>query len=108
MSGLGSMSHSDPPGRKTCGLASTGLREAGRLSQEAGTVGADLCGQYLLQRSVLPQGRRRVPVAQLHVQSTVKLFNRRVKGTEEFWGATGGEVILQLWTAFLSEHARSA
>jgi len=38
----------------------------------------------------------------------VKRFNRRVKGIEELWDVTGGEVILQLRTAFLSEHARSA
>jgi hypothetical protein len=33
----------------------------------------------------------------------VKLFNRRVKGTEKFWGRSGAESILQLRAALLSE-----
>jgi hypothetical protein len=37
------------------------------------------------------------------VESTVKLFNRRVKGSEKFWGKTGAEAILQLRAVFLAE-----
>ena len=40
------------------------------------------------------------------MESTVKLFNRRVKGSEKFWGVPGAEAILQLRAAFLSEDDR--
>jgi hypothetical protein len=40
------------------------------------------------------------------VESTVKIFNRRVKGTEKFWGQAGAEAILQVRAAFLSEDGR--
>ena len=36
----------------------------------------------------------------------MKIFNRRVKGSEKFWGETGAEAILQLRAAFLSEDDR--
>ena len=44
-----------------------------------------------------------LPWTSSHVESTVKLFNRRVKGSEKFWGDTGAEAILQLRVTFLSE-----
>src|SRR5271157_471226 len=44
-----------------------------------------------------------LPWTSSHVESTVKIFNRRVKGSEKFWGETGAEAILQLRAAFLSE-----
>ena len=47
-----------------------------------------------------------LPWTSSHVESTVKLFNRRVKGSEKFWGETGAEAILQLRAAFLSEDGR--
>jgi hypothetical protein len=47
-----------------------------------------------------------LPWTSSHVESTVKLFNRRVKGSEKFWGGTGAETILQLRAAFLSEDDR--
>jgi hypothetical protein len=47
-----------------------------------------------------------LPWTSSHVESTVKLFNRRVKGTEKSWGETGAEAILQLRAAFLSEDGR--
>ncbi len=47
--------------------------------------------------------QRGLPWTSSHVESTVKLFNRRVKGTEKFWSETGSETILQLRAAFLSE-----
>ena len=40
------------------------------------------------------------------VESLVKQFNRRVKGTEKFWNPTQAETILQLRAAFLSEDER--
>jgi hypothetical protein len=47
-----------------------------------------------------------LPWTSSHVESTVKLFNRRVKGSEKFWGETGAEAILQLRAAFLCEDDR--
>jgi hypothetical protein len=44
-----------------------------------------------------------LPLTSCHVESTVKLFNRRVKGTEKFWSEDGAEAILQLRSDYLSE-----
>jgi hypothetical protein len=49
-----------------------------------------------------------LPWTSSHVESTVKLFNRRVKGSEKFWGESGVEAMLQLRAAFLSEDGRLA
>jgi hypothetical protein len=45
-----------------------------------------------------------LPLTSCHVESTVKLFNRRVKGTEKFWSEEGAEAILQLRADYLSEN----
>ncbi len=37
-----------------------------------------------------------LPITSSHMESTVKMFNRRVKGTEKFWSEDGAEAILQL------------
>lgn len=59
------------------------------------------------QRMDYPNYRRQgLPWTSSHMESTVKLFNRRVKGSEKFWGETGAEAILQLRAAFLSEDDR--
>jgi hypothetical protein len=50
--------------------------------------------------------RQGLPWTSSHVESTVKVFNRRVKGSEKFWGEPGAEAILQLRAAFLSEDGR--
>lgn len=52
-----------------------------------------------------PQG---LPWPSSPVESTVKPFNRGVKGSEKFWGLPGAETILQLRAAFLSEDDRLA
>jgi hypothetical protein len=44
-----------------------------------------------------------LPITSSHMESTVKLFNRRVKGSEKFWSEDGAEAILQLRADFLSE-----
>ena len=44
-----------------------------------------------------------LPMTSSHVESTVKQFNRRVKGTEKFWSEPGAEAILQLRADYLSE-----
>ena len=51
-----------------------------------------------------PRYRREgLPWTTGHVESTVRVFNRRVNGSEKFWGEAGAEAILQLRAAFLSE-----
>ena len=47
-----------------------------------------------------------LPWTTSHVESTVKMFNRRMKGSEKFWSESGAEAILQLRAAFLSEDGR--
>ena len=44
-----------------------------------------------------------LPITSSHMESTVKMFNRRVKGTEKFWSEEGAEAILQLRADHLSE-----
>ena len=44
-----------------------------------------------------------LPLTSSHMEPTVKLFNRRVKGTEKFWSEEGAEAILQLRADYLSE-----
>jgi hypothetical protein len=44
-----------------------------------------------------------LPITSSHVESTVKQFNRRVKGTEKFWSEEGAEAMLQLRADYLSE-----
>jgi len=59
------------------------------------------------QRMDYPRYRQQgLPWTTSHVESTVKRFNRRVKGSEKFWGESGAEAILQLRAAFLSEDGR--
>lgn len=43
-----------------------------------------------------------LPVTSSYVESAVKQFNRRVKGTEMFWSEEGAEAILQLRADHLS------
>ena len=44
-----------------------------------------------------------LPMTSSHMESTVKMFNRRVKWTEKFWSKEGAEAILQLRADHLSE-----
>jgi len=44
-----------------------------------------------------------LPITSSHMESTVKLFNYRVKGTEKFWSEAGAEALLQLRADYLSE-----
>jgi len=47
--------------------------------------------------------RRGLPVTSSHIESAVKQINRRVKGSEKFWGIEGGEALLQLRADQLSD-----
>lgn len=54
-----------------------------------------------------PRYRREgLPTCSGLVESLVKQFNRRVKGTEKFWRPTRAETILQLRAAYLSDDER--
>jgi len=44
-----------------------------------------------------------LPITSSYVESAVKQFNYRVKGTEKFWDEEGAEEILQLRADFLSD-----
>lgn len=44
-----------------------------------------------------------LPITSSYVESAVKQFNQRVKGTEKFWQETGAESILQARADYLSD-----
>jgi hypothetical protein len=44
-----------------------------------------------------------LPITSCHIESTVKQFNKRIKGTEKFWSAAGTEAVLTLKAAYLGE-----
>ena len=59
------------------------------------------------QRMNYPEYRRLgLPISSAPVESTIKQINRRIKGSEKFWLASGVEAILQLRAAQLSEDDR--
>jgi hypothetical protein len=47
--------------------------------------------------------RQGLPITSAYVESAVKQFNQRAKGTEKFWTEQGAEAILQLRGDYLSE-----
>jgi hypothetical protein len=47
--------------------------------------------------------RQGLPITSSYVESAVKQFNQRVKGTEKFWSEHGAEAILQLRADLLSD-----
>src|SRR5207302_5714547 len=44
-----------------------------------------------------------LPITSSYVESAVKQFNQRVKGTEKFWSEEGAEALLQLRADHLSD-----
>jgi hypothetical protein len=83
-----------------------GLPEAGESATSPRQVVADAL-RYLTNnqhRMKYDEYRRLgLPLVSSHVESTVKRFNRRVKGTEKFWSEPGAEALLQLRADYLSE-----
>jgi hypothetical protein len=72
------------------------------LAQEIGYVGENS------GRMDYPAYRRAgLPVSSAAVESLIKQFNQRVKGTEKFWARGGAEAILQSRAAFLSDDGRA-
>lgn len=60
-----------------------------------------------LERMDYPRYRREgLPVTSAAVESLVKQFNQRIKGTEKFWLAGGVEAVLQVRAAYLSDDGR--
>lgn len=55
-------------------------------------------------RMKYPEYRKNgLPITSSYVESAVKQFNQRVKGTEKFWSEKGAEAILQLRADYLSD-----
>ena len=51
-----------------------------------------------------PQYRKQgLPITSAHIESTVKLINRRIKGSEKFWNRGPSETVLQLRADYLSD-----
>lgn len=61
-----------------------------------------------LERMDYPRYRKLgLPISSAPVESLIKQFNRRVKGTEKFWVKPGAEAVLQVRAAYLSEDGRT-
>ena len=59
------------------------------------------------ERMHYPEYRRQgLPVTSALVESLIKEFNYRVKGTEKFWNESGAEDVLQVRAALLSDDER--
>ena len=69
-----------------------------------------LCLAYVrknAERMDYPRYRREgLPVTSAAVESLIKQFNQRVKGTEKFWRQGGAEAVLQVRAAYLSDDGR--
>lgn len=52
--------------------------------------------------------RKGLPITSSYVESAVKQFNQRVKGTEKFWTEEGAEALLQLRADYLTPSNRLA
>jgi hypothetical protein len=60
------------------------------------------------RRMNYPQYRREgLPVTSAAVESLIKQFNQRIKGSEKFWVRGGAEAVLQVRAAYLSEDGRA-
>lgn len=51
--------------------------------------------------------RKGLPMTSAPVESLIKQFNKRVKGSEKFWLTDGAEAVLQSRAAYLSEDSRA-
>ena len=47
-----------------------------------------------------------LPISSAPIESTIKQFNKRVKGTEKFWRSSAAEAVLQVRAAQLSQDGR--
>ena len=63
------------------------------------TIVADTLRYLRNQQSRMnyPEYRKQgLPITSSHMESTIKELNFRIKGSEKFWGESGGEAVLQL------------
>ena len=61
-----------------------------------------------IERMDYPRYRKLgLPTSSAPVESEIKQFNRRVKGTEKFWTEEGAEAVLQVRAAYLSQDGRT-
>jgi len=69
-----------------------------------------LCLGYVqknAERMDYPRYRREgLPITSAAVESLIKQFNQRIKGTEKFWLRDGAEAVLQVRAAYLSDDGR--
>jgi hypothetical protein len=64
--------------------------------------------QTNIERMNYPEYRTKgLPISSSLVESLIKQMNQRVKGSEKFWLESGGEAILQVRAAYLSEDDRA-
>jgi len=64
--------------------------------------------EHNLERMDYPRYRKLgLPISSAPVESAIKQFNRRMKGTEKFWTPAGAEAVLQVRAAYLSEDGRA-
>lgn len=99
------------------------LRDLGRHQQRIGSPSADTTDndpREILRRVIqyvrdnkarmnYPAYRRNgLPVTSALVESLIKQFNQRAKGTEKFWTGEGAEAILRSRAAYLSQDDRAA
>jgi len=58
---------------------------------------------YCNNHSRMDYRREGLPLTRSHIESTVKLINCRIKGSEKFWERSSGEAVLQLRADSLSD-----
>jgi hypothetical protein len=64
--------------------------------------------EHNLERMDYPRYRKLgLPISSAPIESAIKQFNRRMKGTEKFWTEAGAEAVLQVRAAYLSEDGRA-
>ena len=64
--------------------------------------------QNNLTRMDYPRYRKLgLPISSAPIESVIKQFNRRIKGTEKFWITSGAEAVLQVRAAYLSADGRA-
>jgi hypothetical protein len=69
---------------------------------------AEALGYLRNQRSRMQYAeyrRQGLPITSAYIESAIKQLNRRVKGSEKFWGTDGAEALLQLRADHLSDRA---
>lgn len=89
--------------------AVVGKPPKGAPEKDPRVVLADAC-RYVtnnIEKMDYPRYRKLgLPISSAPVESLIKQFNRRLKGTEKFWTPQGAEGVLQVRAAYLSQDDR--